>query len=771
MEAELHAKVRDSLGRAEGFLLGQLGPHRPGWGSEPGAELDPWTTAQICFLLGRSDRSDLIRRAVIWLRDKQKPDGSWSSTAYNKEGDTPTTACATISVLHHFGTHSLASQRGLQWLCKNFKNGWTTLPGEAESRFANVHYYSSAYAVRALARAPILPIYSLCFQEGVTALRRIQVPGQGWGFQPDGPTDATYTCYVLHGLLDARRVLASSVEDERIRIAANWLLSRQTAEGFWGDWHGVDDSPEATGYSVYILLSIGVSPESPPITSAVKWLLKSQSLDGSWSLSGRNADAPNNWVTYTAVMGLKAFALQMNPKTASDSLVVVNSSNNISKISLCSLDEVISTDNTEELPTKLLESTAELGWDGNIGQLYSTAIRMPWRDMPYTRDLDHTMYKALDGYVSQKLPRRVIIGALNSGTEIQVLGVAPQHIEYIASQLRFRKIEHIEFSHKKKQDNLNEQRPQFYRAESVSGAKAILVCVMPGRDYVMHYASLVRHFAFLHTQAAERFVHVTRFPLAENMLTRWTELNPSVVFKNDRVLLGCITPIREIIEQHSSFTYISKMENAWYCSYRYQMPNAEVINLLGVKYCFWGSISEVLVHGLCELGASEIIYCAKLGALTSHHDLYERIFCPSKFLLLNYKRLVDEPSVPPNGILTWRPKLSTGCHVSVPTVLEEDYEQRNVVAEYKAKSIDNEISQMVKAISAFNDSNTFKVKFSAVHFATDYVRKQKDRTRRTSHDLEKNRTMKAKGAKRRIIQKIAKEILIPYWLLEHYNLS
>jgi hypothetical protein len=165
-----------------------------------------------------------------------------------------------------------------------------------------------------------------------------------------------------------------------------------------------------------------------------------------------------------------------------------------------------------------------------------------------------------------------------------------------------------------------------------------------------------------------------------------------------------------------------------------------------------------------ELGAHEVIYAAKLGALTGPHDLYQRIFCPSTFVIMNHDRIVFRPPSPPNGVLTKNPKLDSGCHVSIPTVLEEDYSQREVTMQLKATSIDNEISQMARAISAYNNSALVPVKFSAVHLATDYVRTPDDKAVQTLHDLKRNRSPEALVAKAAIIKRIVEEVIISYWL-------
>ena len=54
-----------------------------------------------------------------------------------------------------------------------------------------------------------------------------------------------------------------------------------------------------------------------------------------------------------------------------------------------------------------------------------------------------------------------------------------------------------------------------------------------------------------------------------------------------------------------------------------------------------------------------------------------------------------------------------------------------------------------------------KVSFSAVHLATDYIRKNNEKSEKTFFDLSNNRSSEAKELKRQNIEKISK-ILINY---------
>lgn len=183
------------------------------------------------------------------------------------------------------------------------------------------------------------------------------------------------------------------------------------------------------------------------------------------------------------------------------------------------------------------------------------------------------------------------------------------------------------------------------------------------------------------------------------------------------------------------------------------------VNLLGVKYSFWGCISAKVTTQICRLGAQEIIYIGKLGTLSSPSDIYNKIFTPSRFLIMYGDALVCDIKDLRNNVLEYKSSLATGRHVSVPTVVEEDYTQRNVAASLGISSIDNEISQVAYAIDQFNRQFNREVSYTAMHFATDYIRKPHERGVEMDFDLSNNRSEVARGKKATMVDAIGLELL------------
>jgi hypothetical protein len=392
---------------------------------------------------------------------------------------------------------------------------------------------------------------------------------------------------------------------------------------------------------------------------------------------------------------------------------------------------------------------------------YHRAVDEDWSLLPHCRPLDHTMFDALDEYVAQKLPTAALYQALIDGVSIEVHGIYPPHLPALAPSLGLGEISPVPFAPQRGDKTLNFVRPSFFRERSASGER-LLVAVTPGREYLRHYAGLIRHFLFLHTSQAQARIRIVRYPEAERSVASWTRLEHGFVSPGDIVIVGYVEEIGRALRTHG-YEAGATRENAYYLSARYRTPSGQMLNLIGVKYSFWGGLAGRLTEAFCRAGASEILYCGKLGALSAPTDVYERIFCPSRFVHLEHQRLVEEIAPPPNRFLRRFPELDSGAHVSVPTVIEEDYLQRDAASAVAASSIDNEITHMAAAVASHNRGACGEISFSAIHFATDYVRRSEERHLSTPLNLSNNRTRVARARKQQMIERLCRDHLLPYF--------
>ena len=406
---------------------------------------------------------------------------------------------------------------------------------------------------------------------------------------------------------------------------------------------------------------------------------------------------------------------------------------------------------------------AARGSAGTLAPLYGLAQREWWGTLPICRPLDHTMFHALDEYVTQKLPTEALYQALLRGQQIEIHGVHPEHLPQVAARLGLYDVRDVQTARHVRPKVFNYIRPAFFTARRRNGGDVLAAAIVPGRDYVRHYAGLIRHFVAMHTSFAEQRIDVVRYPAAETSLPLWSGLDEMQIAPGATLVVGYVDELAQLLRRHCGVEPLSVIRNASFGAMHYRLPTGRPLTLLGVTFSFWGSISAVLTRAFCRAGVEEILYIGKLGTLDDPTDVYSRIFAPSRYVVLDHKDVVQSVSGLPNRLLERFPELDTHCHISVPTVMEEDYVQRGLVTQLGAASIDNEISQMAAMAAQYNEMTGRDVSFSALHFATDYVRSSADRHLHCPLDLSNNRTHVARGKKELIVEQIACEYLFPHF--------
>jgi hypothetical protein len=393
--------------------------------------------------------------------------------------------------------------------------------------------------------------------------------------------------------------------------------------------------------------------------------------------------------------------------------------------------------------------------------IYSVSQKQDFVEVNSCRPYDHTMSNSIDKYVSQKLPHALIKKHIFKSGRIEIHGIHPMALLEVSKFLGYKIIKNIKFTHNSSTKKFNFQRPTFSIAVNKKNEHILLITTIPGRDYILHYGSLVRHYLNTLTNNHKDILSLFRYPFTERSIHYWTKLDNSLIQSDDIVIVGYVAELYVFFKKNTSWKIESKIENEFYHSLRITTDRGSKINLLGVKYTFWGDISAKLVYQILKLGAKEIIYCGKLGALTSPSDLYKRIFSPSKYVIMYHDKLIGKIDSLQHPMHNLFPQIDSGYHVSVPTVLEEDYIQREIISELKINSIDNEISQMAFAVSRFNKEYCKDIKFIALHFATDYIRNNNERAEKTNFDLSNNRSKIAQQNKMEMIGKIG-ELLTKY---------
>jgi len=338
------------------------------------------------------------------------------------------------------------------------------------------------------------------------------------------------------------------------------------------------------------------------------------------------------------------------------------------------------------------------------------------------------------------------------GLPIEIHGLLPGYLENASEEFGISCFSKVSWEYISTVKEFNNIRPLFYKTTRES-EQSIFVVVPFGQDYIRHYATLIRHFISMNTTNYKDRISVTRYPQIEVSMSDITSLDGLIVQGGDTVVLGYASELRDFFRQRYGGPE-SFFRNPYYTSQRFKLGK-RVINFLGVKYSYWGSISKGLVNRLCELGAREIIYSAKLGTLGSESEVYDRIFSPSSYFLFDHTLLKWSNKELCNPFLAYFPDYDSENHASVPTVLEETFVQRRCLEKFNIRTIDNEISQMAETTVNYNKINGSNITFFALHFATDYLRKNQEKLATTSHDLSRNRTAEAAHHKEAMLGEIA----------------
>jgi Squalene-hopene cyclase C-terminal domain len=88
--------------------------------------------------------------------------------------------------------------------------------------------------------------------------------------------------------------------------AIDLLLSAQNADGGWGSVEGRRSNTESTSFALMALKSVHDNPFDRQVNAGLKWLVRYQRDDGSWSLNDE-ASKQSSWTTPIAVLGLLSF--------------------------------------------------------------------------------------------------------------------------------------------------------------------------------------------------------------------------------------------------------------------------------------------------------------------------------------------------------------------------------------------------------------------------------------------------------------------------------
>jgi squalene-hopene/tetraprenyl-beta-curcumene cyclase len=243
-EPRLHAAARESLDRAVAHLLSLQ--HPEGWWK---GELETNVTidAEDIFLrhyLELPDVTETTRRSAVWIRSKQRTDGSWA-TFFGGPADLSTTVEAYVALRMAGDPPEAAHMRraaafvrdagGVEhsrvftrmWLSLLSLWSWNEVPMlPPEQILLPVSAPVSIYAFGCWARQTIVAL------QVVTALQ----PATAVDFEiPELLTGERRPPHVLDRALRAyERRAISPLRRKALDVAERWIVERQEADGSWG---------------------------------------------------------------------------------------------------------------------------------------------------------------------------------------------------------------------------------------------------------------------------------------------------------------------------------------------------------------------------------------------------------------------------------------------------------------------------------------------------------------------------------------------------------
>jgi len=289
-------------------------------------------------------------------------------------------------------------------------------------------------------------------------------------------------------------------------------------------------------------------------------------------------------------------------------------------------------------------------------------------------------------------------------------------------------------------------------------SNTVTLHVIPGRDYVRHYVSLI--FNVVPSLCTSNRTSIVVYPLAEAFLPEYTGLE-QIVGESDVVVIGMVEKMAAFMAiEHPVVRFRKDAGNgnysAWKASHR-----GKTVTLLCVVNSFWGDMAAIISMALCRLGVMCILYVSKVGSLTHPSDCYRAIYCPDQFLIMN-GTCTEVQRFAPDNMLTMHPTghlfieqgkksgrlvreelanalisdevslsgtdsnkefpVIRGTHVSIPTVVEESLDQASIARSNGALTIDDESAKIAFAIQLENAARNKLVKYFAVHYTTDYLR-------------------------------------------------
>jgi hypothetical protein len=223
----------------------------------------------------------------------------------------------------------------------------------------------------------------------------------------------------------------------------------------------------------------------------------------------------------------------------------------------------------------------------------------------------------------------------------------------------------------------------FERPTAEAYGRNLVVKAFPGTDYVHHYALIIATYLAMTGKAAD----IVSYELPDPATSRAAVGKFDLDLDGDLVIVGW------------GLAHLAPADGVWTYGHGYAWQRTQIhgrrVVYLGFLHSIWGDVAGRVVARLSELGAGDVVYVGKVGALNPNIE-------PNTRLATGNTSLVSGSPV------TWqdffgdfastRPGVHTGVHVTSPSILLENRDWLSAHAEHAF--VDPEIGPMGSAARA-----------------------------------------------------------------------
>jgi hypothetical protein len=217
----------------------------------------------------------------------------------------------------------------------------------------------------------------------------------------------------------------------------------------------------------------------------------------------------------------------------------------------------------------------------------------------------------------------------------------------------------------------------FERPTAQVHGRDLVVKAFPGADYVHHYALIIATYLAMTGRAAG----TVSYELPDPAVSRDAVQQLTLDLDGDLVIVGWGLP------------HLAPARGVWthgpgYAWQRTQVHGRRVV-YLGFLHSIWGDVAGRVVARLAELGARDVVYVGKVGALAPEVEPNTRLATGNESLVGGDLVMWDDFF---GDFAAVQPGVHTGIHVTSPSILLEDRDWLTKHAEHAF--VDPEIGPM-----------------------------------------------------------------------------